>query len=45
MFQEDGTLVKSTEDVSVGDTVIMRTSDGKISATVTKTEPITKPNI
>jgi len=45
VFQEDGTLVKSTEDVSVGDTVIMRTSDGKISATVTKTEPITKPNI
>jgi len=45
VFLEDGTLVKSIEDVSVGDTVIMRTSDGKISATVTKTEPITKPNI
>lgn len=45
VFHEDGTLVKSTEDVSVGDTVIMRTSDGTISATVSETEKIQKTNI
>lgn len=45
VFHENGTLVKSTEDVLVGDTVIMRTSDGKISATVTGTEKTPKPNI
>lgn len=45
VFMKDDTLVKSTNDVSVGDTVIMRTHDGKIYATVTETESITKPNI
>lgn len=38
VFSENGNLVKSTEDVSVGDCVTMRTSDGTISATVTATK-------
>ena len=45
VFHEDGTLLKSTKDVAVGDTVVMRTSDGKIQATVTEIEQVTKPNI
>ena len=45
VFGESGNLVKSTDDVSVGDTVMMRTSDGKISATVTATEKTPKPNV
>jgi len=44
VFCENGTLVKSTEDVSVGDSVILRTSDGTINATVTETEKTPKPN-
>lgn len=45
VFQKDGMLVKSTRDVSVGDAVMMRTSDGTISATVTEIESPPKRNI
>ena len=42
VFSQEGKLVKTTDDVSVGETVMMRTSDGKISALVTNTEKASK---
>ena len=42
VFSETGNLIKSTDDVSLGETLTMRTSDGKISATVTQKEKTTK---
>ena len=38
VFSDSGALVKSVDNVSVGDTVTMRVADGRIETTVTKTE-------
>ena len=45
VFFENGNLMKSVEEVSVGDKLIMRTSDGQIGATVTETQKFPKPNV
>ncbi len=38
VFSDDGKLVKSVDDVNVGENIILRTMDGEISASVTEKE-------